>query len=34
MLIGDYQFKAAFVADHEINLLAFMTEVMAQVKFK
>jgi DNA polymerase III delta prime subunit len=34
LIIGDYQYKAAFVADQEINLLACMTELMAQVKFK
>ena len=34
LLIADYQYKSAFVADQEINLLAFMTEVMGQVKFK
>ena len=34
LIIADYQYKDAFVADHEINLVACMTEVMAQVNFK
>jgi len=32
--VADYQYKSAFVADQEINMLAFMIEVMSQVKFK
>ena len=34
VIIADYQYKAAFVSDQEINLLACMTELMGQVKFK
>jgi DNA polymerase III delta prime subunit len=34
LLIADYQYKAAFVADQEINLVACLTEIMASVKFK
>ncbi|SVA13723.1 uncharacterized protein METZ01_LOCUS66577 [marine metagenome] len=34
ILLGEYHYKAAFVADQEINTLAFLTEVMAKVKFK
>ena len=34
VIIGDYQFKAAFVADQEINMLACLTEIMARSKFK
>jgi len=34
LLIADYQYKAAFVADQEINLTACLTEIMASVKFK
>ncbi len=34
LIIADYQYKDAFVADHEINLVACMTEIMAQVNFK
>ena len=32
--IGEYQYKAAFVADQEINLLACMIVLMSEVKFK
>ena len=32
--VADYQYKSAFVADQEINMLAFMIEIMSQVKFK
>lgn len=34
LLIGEYQYKSAFVADQEINLVAFLTQVMADVEFK
>ena len=34
LLIADYQYKAAFVADQEINLTASLTEIMANVEFK
>lgn len=34
LLIADYQYKAAFVADQEINLVACLTEIMASIKFK
>lgn len=34
LYIADYQFKAAWVADPEINLVAFFVEVMANVEFK
>lgn len=34
LILADYQHKAAFVADHEINTMAALTEVMAQCKFK
>ena len=34
VFIGDYSYKSAFVADQEINLLACLTELMAQCKFK
>ncbi len=34
VILGDYQYKSAFVADQEINLLACMTELMSQGKFK
>jgi DNA polymerase III delta prime subunit len=34
ILLADYQYKSAFVADQEINLVAFLTEVMASCEFK
>lgn len=34
LIIGDYSYKHAFVADHEINLAAFLTTVMAEIQFK
>jgi DNA polymerase III delta prime subunit len=34
LLIADYQYKAAFVADQEINLTACLTEIMATIQFK
>jgi DNA polymerase III delta prime subunit len=34
IILADYQYKAAFVADHELNLMAALTEIMAQCKFK
>ena len=34
LILAEYQYKAAFVADREINTLAALTEIMAQLKFK
>jgi len=34
IILADYSYKAAFVADHELNLMAALTEVMAQCKMK
>jgi hypothetical protein len=34
LVLADYQYKAAFVADQEINIMAALTEVMANCKFK
>ena len=34
VILGEYQYKAAFVADQEINTLACLTEIMARGKFK
>jgi DNA polymerase III delta prime subunit len=34
LLLADYQYKAAFCADQEINLVACLTEIMAGVEFK
>ena len=33
LILADYQYKNAFVADHELNVVACMTEIMANVKF-
>jgi hypothetical protein len=33
VIIADYQYKSAFVADHEINLIAFFVEVMMRVEW-
>lgn len=32
LILADYQYKDAFVADHELNLVACMTEIMANVE--
>ena len=34
LIIAGYQYKAAFVADQEINMVACLTEIMANCKFK
>ena len=34
LILADYSYKSSFVADQEINLLACMTELMGQCKFK
>lgn len=34
LIIADYQYKSAFVADREINTVAFLTEVMVECEFK
>jgi DNA polymerase III delta prime subunit len=34
LLIADYQYKAGFVADQEVNLVAFLTQVMTEVDFQ
>ena len=33
LILADYQYKHAFVADHELNVVACMTEIMANVEF-
>jgi DNA polymerase III delta prime subunit len=33
LIISDYQYKAAFVADHDINMTACLTEIMANCEF-
>lgn len=34
LILADYQYKDAFVADKELNTVACLTEIMAQVDFK
>jgi len=34
LILADYQYKDAFVANHELNTMAAMTEIMLQCKFK
>ena len=34
LILADYQYKAAFSADHEINLAACMVQLMMECKFK
>jgi DNA polymerase III delta prime subunit len=34
ILLADYQYKAAFCADQELNLVACLTEIMASATFK
>jgi DNA polymerase III delta prime subunit len=34
LILAEYQYKSAFVADREINTMAALTECMAQLKFK
>ena len=34
LILADYQYKNSFVADHELNLVACCTEIMAGVKWK
>jgi DNA polymerase III delta prime subunit len=34
LILADYQYKAAFVANAELNVVAAMTEIMANCKFK
>jgi DNA polymerase III delta prime subunit len=32
--VADYQYKHAFVADHEVNMVAMLTEIMVECSFK
>jgi len=34
LILADYQYKNAFVADHELNVVACMTEIMANAQWK
>ena len=34
LILADYQYKNAFVADHELNVVACLTELMASTEWK
>ena len=34
LILADYQYKDSFVADHELNLVACLTEIMMEINFK
>lgn len=34
LILADYQYKNAFVADHELNMVACLTEIMSEVNIK
>jgi len=34
LILAKYQYQAAFAADHEINLMACLTEIMVDCEFK
>ena len=34
LILADYSYKDSFVADHELNVVACLTEIMSQIKFK
>jgi len=34
LILAEYQFKVPFVADQELNMVAMLTEIMANVQFK
>jgi DNA polymerase III delta prime subunit len=34
LILADYQYKASFVADQELNLMAALTEIMSSIQFK
>jgi len=34
LILADYQYKSAFVADHELNNMAALTEIMSSCRFK
>jgi hypothetical protein len=34
LILADYQYKNAFVADHELNTAACLTEIMANSEWK
>ena len=34
IILADYQYKDSFVIDHELNLMACLTEIMSGCKFQ
>lgn len=34
LILADYSYKNSFVADHELNVVACMTEIMSSIEFK
>jgi replication factor C small subunit len=34
LVIADYQYKASFAMDSEVNFIACLTEIMSECKFK
>ena len=34
LILAGYQYKDSFVADHELNLVACLTEIMMEINFK
>ncbi len=34
LILADYQYKSAFVADHEINMTACLVELMMECEYK
>ena len=34
LILADYSYKDSFVADHELNVVACLTEIMSSIKFK
>ena len=34
LILADYSYKDSFMADHELNVVACMTEIMSVIKFK
>jgi hypothetical protein len=34
LILADYSYKDSFMADHELNVVACMTEIMSAINFK
>ena len=34
LILADYSYKDSFMADHELNVVACLTEIMSQIQFK